>query len=57
MTDVKHNMCYIEYRALPCYNDDENFLYELTDGEQVSHTRWWRIRGITRTHEIGHLFG
>lgn len=57
VTNVKHNMCYVEYRALPCYDDDGNFLCELTGGEQISHTRWWRIRGITTTHEIGHLFG
>jgi Pregnancy-associated plasma protein-A len=53
-----HNLLRVDYRALACYDDDGNFLCELTsDGQQVSHTRWWRTRSVVVAHEIGHLLG
>lgn len=57
-TDPRHNVILIDYRAVACYDDDGNFLCEInSDGEQVSHTRWWRSRSAVLAHEIGHLFG
>lgn len=57
-TDSKHNMVRIEYRAVACYDDvTGEFLCDLTNGDQVSHTRWWRTRSGVLAHEFGHLFG
>jgi len=56
--DPIHNVFWMDYRAIACYDDDDNFLCELSDaGEQVSHTRWWRSRSVVAAHEIGHLLG
>jgi hypothetical protein len=48
----RHNMVRVEYRAVACYDEDGNFLCDLTDG-QISHTRWWRTRSTVLAHEIG----
>jgi Pregnancy-associated plasma protein-A len=56
-TDPEHNLVRVDYRALACFDDDGNFLCDLTNGQQVSHTRWWRTRSNTIAHEIGHIFG
>jgi hypothetical protein len=50
-------MIILDYRAMACYDDDRNFLCDLTDGEEVSHTRWWVARSATLAHEFGHSFG
>lgn len=54
---VLHNMVRCEYRAVSCHDDSGNFLCDLTDGQEVSHTRWWRTRSTVLGHELGHLFG
>lgn len=72
-THLRHNLVKIEYRAIACYDDEGNFLCDLTntntttddtnnDGtevtlSQISHTRWWRTRSGVLAHELGHLFG
>lgn len=52
-TSVLHNMVRIEYRAVACYNEAGDFLCDLTNGQQVSHTRWWRTRSTVLAHEFG----
>jgi Pregnancy-associated plasma protein-A len=56
-TDPQHNLLRVDHRALGCYTDDGTFLCNLTNGQQVSHSRWWRTRSHVLAHEIGHLFG
>jgi len=53
VTDVKHNVVRLEYRALACYNDKKEFLCDQTNGKNVSHTRWWKTRSLTLAHEFG----
>lgn len=55
--DPLHNAIRIDYRAFACYDDDGNFLCELTNGEEVSHSRWWRTRSAVVAHEIAHVLG
>jgi len=58
VTSALHNTFCVDYRALACYDEDGNFLCELSNqGEKVSHTRWWRTRSVVMAHEIGHLLG
>ena len=57
VTDVQHNMVRIEYRAIACYNEQGDFLCTPTNGQKISHTRWWRTRNTVLAHEFGHLFG
>lgn len=58
VTSPLHNAMIVDYRALACYDDDNNFLCDLSeDGEQISHTRWWRTRSAVVAHELGHLLG
>ncbi|KAL9185844.1 hypothetical protein ACHAXT_003621 [Thalassiosira profunda] len=59
VTSVRHNMVRVEYRAVACYHDDGTFLCDTydTNGDPVSHTRWWRTRSTVLAHEFGHLFG
>ena len=53
-----HNVILMDYRSFACYDDQDNFLCELSETrEQVSHTRWWRTRSAMIAHETGHLFG
>jgi Pregnancy-associated plasma protein-A len=56
-----HNLFYVDYRALGCYDHVNNNTYLCdnydTDGTPISHSRWWRTRSIVLSHEIGHLFG
>jgi Pregnancy-associated plasma protein-A len=40
-----------------CYDDNNNFLCKLTNGTQVSNTRWWRSKSRVVAHEFGHLMG
>ena len=53
VTNVRHNMFRVEFRAVACYDEDGNFLCDLTGEEQVSHTRWWRTRSTVTAHELG----
>jgi hypothetical protein len=53
----QHNAMLVDYRAIACYDDSGNFLCDLVNGQQVSHTRWWRTRSVVVAHELGHLFG
>lgn len=52
-----HNLLRVDYRAFACHDDNGNFLCNLTNGEKVSHTRWWRTTSTVVAHEIGHLLG
>lgn len=58
-TSALHNSVLVDFRALACYNDlDGTFICDQgQNGEQVSHTRWWRTRSTVLAHEFGHLFG
>jgi hypothetical protein len=57
-THPQHNVVLVDYRAMACHDDDGNFICAPNaDGENVSHTRWWRSRSAVLAHEIGHLFG
>jgi hypothetical protein len=53
VTDVKHNVVRVEYRAVACYDDKNEFLCDQTNGKNVSHTRWWRTRSTVLAHELG----
>ena len=53
VTDVRHNVVRVEYRAVACYNDKNEFLCDQTNGMNVSHTRWWRTRSTVLAHEFG----
>ena len=53
VTDARHNMVRVEYRAVACYNDKKEFLCDQTNGQNVSHTRWWRTRSTVLAHEFG----
>lgn len=53
--NVLHNMVRVEFCAVACYNDNRNFLCDLTDGQQISHTRWWRTRLTVTSHELGYV--
>ena len=53
VTDVRHNVVRVEYRAVACYNDKQEFLCDQTNGKNVSHTRWWKTRSFTLAHEFG----
>ncbi len=53
ITDVKHNVVRLEYRAVACYNDKKEFLCAQTNGKNISHTRWWRTRSTVLAHEFG----
>jgi hypothetical protein len=52
VTSVRHNMIRCEYRAVACYDEHKNFLCEQIDGQNVSHTRWWRTRSTVEAHEV-----
>ena len=57
VTHERHNLIHSDYRALACWDDEGNFLCEQTDGQNISHSRWWRTRSAVGAHEFGHLFG
>jgi Pregnancy-associated plasma protein-A len=52
-----HNLFRLDYRALACTDNNGNFMCNLTNGQPVSHSRWWRSRSAVLAHEMGHLFG
>jgi hypothetical protein len=56
-SDPIKNAILLDYRAIDCYDDTGNFLCNLTDGEQVSHARWWQTGSFALAHEIGHTLG
>jgi hypothetical protein len=53
----KHSTMFVDYRAVACYDDENNFLCDLVNGQEVSQTRWWRNRSVVFAHELGHIFG
>lgn len=57
----RHSLVFIDYRALGCYHHvTGEYLcdnYDSSTGKPISHTRWWRTRSTTVSHEIGHLLG
>jgi len=60
VTNPRHNLLCLEYRAIPCRDTQGNFICDsatTNNGKNVSHTRWWRTRGNVLAHELGHLFG
>jgi Pregnancy-associated plasma protein-A len=57
VTSPLHNLIRVDFRAFACYDEEGNFLCDLVNGEQVSHTRWWRTRSTVVAHETGHLLG
>lgn len=57
VTYERHNLIFTEYRAMACYDEVGNFLCDQTNGQNISHTRWWRTRSVVGAHEFGHLFG
>ena len=57
-TSPLHNLVRMDYRAFACHDDHGNFLCEPSaNGQNSSHTRWWRTRSVVVAHEFGHLFG
>jgi hypothetical protein len=57
VTSPYHNLIRVDYRAFACHDEEGNFLCDLSNGKQVSHTRWWRTRSKVISHEFGHLLG
>jgi hypothetical protein len=58
VTDVRHNVVRIDWRAIASRDDFGNFLAAPSaTGQNISHTRWWRTRSTVLAHEFGHLFG
>lgn len=56
-THPSHNLLRVDHRTMACFDDEGKFLCDLTNGQQVSHNRWWRTRSVSIAHELGHLFG
>jgi len=57
VTNPDHNMLFTDYRALACRDEKGKFMCDLTYGNEVSHSRWWRTESRVLAHEMGHLFG
>jgi hypothetical protein len=58
ITDVRHNVVRIDWRVIASRDEFGNFLAAPSaNGQNVSHTRWWRTRYTVLAHELGHLFG
>lgn len=53
ITDPKHNLVRVEWRALASITDDG---IDLNPGA-TKFTRWWRTRSTVVAHEFGHAFG
>lgn len=56
-SDPLHNVFRLDHRALACFDDVGDFLCNLTNGQNVSYSRWWRTQSSVLAHEMGHLFG
>ncbi len=58
VTDVRHNVVRIDWRAIASRDEFGNFLAAPSaNGQNISYTRWWRTRSTVLAHELGHLFG
>jgi prepilin-type processing-associated H-X9-DG protein len=47
------NVVFLDWHGIACYDEDRNFLCDLTDGKQISHSRWKTTKSIVMGHEFG----
>lgn len=57
ITDPRHNAIITDHRTYACYDQNNNFICDKTNGQNISKARWWVSESKVLAHEFGHTFG